>query len=311
MVRKKIALVGAGNIGGELAFGAANLELGDVVLVDIPEKEGVARGKALDLMQAAMITGRDVTITGTSNYAKIGYADVCIVTAGVPRKPGMSRDDLLSINLKIIRGVAANIRQYAPDCFVIVLSNPLDAMVYEMRKVTGFSSNRVVGMAGVLDSARIRYFIADAYGCGVQEVNALVLGGHGDAMVPVLRYCTINGIPVTQLLDKKVLDALVERTRFGGGEIVDLMGTSAFFAPAASAIAMAESYLMDRKRLLPCTAYLNGEYGYSDIYLGVPVVIGGGGVEKIIEVELSKQEKALLAKSAAGVKKLIDEAQKI
>jgi malate dehydrogenase len=184
-------------------------------------------------------------------------------------------------------------------------------MVYEMRKVTGFPSNRVVGMAGVLDGARIRYFIADAYGCGVQEVNALVLGGHGDAMVPVLRYCTINGIPVTQLLDSKVLDALVERTRFGGGEIVDLMGTSAFFAPAASAIAMAESYLMDRKRLLPCTAYLNGEYGFSDIYLGVPVVIGGGGVEKIIEIELTDNEKALLEKSAAGVRKLIEEAKKI
>jgi malate dehydrogenase len=311
MKRKKIALIGAGNIGGQLAFSAANLELGDVVLVDIPDKEGVARGKALDLMQAAMITGRDVTIAGTSDYAKIGHVDVCIVTAGVPRKPGMSRDDLLSINLKIIRDVATNIRQYAPDCFVIVLSNPLDAMVYEMRKVTGFPSNRVVGMAGVLDSARIRYFIADAYGCGVQEVNALVLGGHGDAMVPVLRYCTINGIPVTQLLDGKTLDAMVERTRFGGGEIVNLMGTSAFFAPAACAIAMAESYLKDRKRLLPCTAYLNGEYGFTDIYLGVPVLIGGGGVEKIIEIELTEEEKALLAKSAAGVQKLIDEAKKI
>ena len=236
MIRRKIALIGAGNIGGELAFSAAHLELGDVVLVDIPDKEGVAKGKALDLMQASLITGRDISVTGTSTYAKIGYADVCIVTAGVPRKPGMDREELLSINLKIIREVAANIRQYAPDSFVIVLSNPLDAMVYEMRKVTGFAANRVVGMAGVLDSARMRHFISEAYGCGVQEVNALVLGGHGDSMVPVLRYCTINGIPVSQLLDGTTLDGIVERTRFGGGEIVGLMGTSAFYAPAASAI---------------------------------------------------------------------------
>ncbi len=311
MVRKKIALIGAGNIGGLLAFSAAHLELGDVVLIDIPEKEGQAKGKALDLSQAALISNRDVVVTGTSRYANMGNADVCVVTAGVPRRPGMSRDDLLAINLKIIRSVGERIREYAPDSFVIVLSNPLDAMVYEMRKVTAIPANRVVGMAGVLDSARMRYFIADAYGCSVQEVSAMVLGGHGDSMVPVLRYCTINGVPVSQLLEAETLDAIVERTRFGGGEIVDLMGTSAYFAPAAGAMEMAACYLMDRKRLLPCTAYLNGEYGYRDLYLGVPAVIGGSGVEKIVEIELSDEEKTLLDKSASNVRALIEAAEKI
>ena len=311
MNRRKIALIGAGNIGGELAVIAAGGELGDIVIVDIPEKEGVAKGKALDIMQATAIMGCDVAIEGTADYSRIDHADVCIVTAGVPRKPGMNREDLLSINLKIIRSVAANIKKYAPESFVIVLSNPLDAMVHEMRKVTEFSPNRVVGMAGILDSARMRHFIARAYGCGVQEVKALVLGGHGDSMVPVLRYCSINGVPVTQLLDLKTLEAIVERTRFGGGEIVNLMGSSAYFAPASSAIEMAKSYLMDRKRLLPCTAYLNGEYGFSDIYLGVPVILGGSGVEKIVEIELSQEERKLLEKSARGVQELIEASKKL
>jgi malate dehydrogenase len=311
MKRRKIALVGAGNIGGQLAFNIATQGLGDIVLVDIPEKEGVAKGKALDLMQTAPIFGYDVSITGTSNYGDIRDVDVCIVTAGVPRRPGMNREDLLSINLKIIRSVADNIRTNAPESFVIVLSNPLDAMVYEMRRITGFPAKRVVGMAGILDSARMRYHIAKTCNCGVQEVMALVLGGHGDSMVPLLSYCTVNGIPVRQLLDSKTLDDIVARTRFGGGEIVELEGTSAFYAPAASATSMAEAYLLDRKRLLPCTAYLDGEYGHRDIYLGVPVVIGGGGVERIVEVKLTDEEKGLLDKSAEKVKNLVEETKMI
>ncbi|QQR89172.1 MAG: malate dehydrogenase [Myxococcales bacterium] len=309
--RKKIALIGAGNIGGELAALAARRELGDVVLVDIPDKEGVAKGKALDLMQAGALDGFDANIIGTSNYADIAGADVVIVTAGVPRKPGMSRDDLLSINLKIIRAVAEGIKKNAPKAFVIVISNPLDAMVNEMKNVTGFDAKRVVGMAGALDGARFQCFLAEAAGVSVKEVKTMVLGGHGDTMVPCLSYCTINGVPARQLIKEDVINAIVERTRFGGGEIVKLMGTSAYFAPAAGAIAMAESYLKDQKRMLPCAAYLSGEYGLKDLYLGVPVVIGAGGIEKIVEVELSADEKGMLKKSAEAVTELLDAAKKL
>lgn len=311
MSRKKIALIGAGNIGGELAALAARRQLGDVLLVDIPDKEGVAKGKALDIAQACALDGFDAKLTGTSNYADIKGADVCIVTAGVPRKPGMSRDDLLSINLKIIRAVAAGIKENAPKAFVIVISNPLDAMVFEMQKVTGFKRNMVVGMAGALDSARFQHFIADELNVSTKEVNALVLGGHGDSMVPTLSYCTVNGVPVRQLISQEKLDAIVDRTKKGGGEIVGLMGTSAYVAPAAGAIAMAASYLLDQKRLIACAAPTDGTYGLESIYIGQPAVIGAGGVEKIIEVELSDEEKALLASSAEAVRGLLADAEKL
>jgi malate dehydrogenase len=309
--RRKIALIGAGNIGGELAALVARRELGDAVLVDIPDKEGVAKGKALDLSQACALDNKDASITGTSDYSDIRGADVCIVTAGVPRKPGMSRDDLLGINLKIIRQVAAGIKTHASDAFVIVISNPLDAMVAELQKVTGFPHARVVGMAGALDSARMQHFLADAIGVSAKEVNAMVLGGHGDSMAPAMSYCTVNGVPVTQFLPKDKLDEIVERTKFGGGEIVKLMGTSAYFAPAAGAIAMAASYLLDQKRLLPCAAYLTGQYGHKDMYMGVPVIIGKDGVEKIVEIELDDEEKQLLDKSAEHVRELVEAASKL
>jgi malate dehydrogenase len=311
MGRKKVALIGAGNIGGELAMLVARRELGDVVLLDIPEKEGVAKGKALDLMQAGAVDGYDARILGTSDYQDIEGADVVIVTAGVPRKPGMSRDDLLSINLKIIRQVAANVKDKAPNAFVIVISNPLDAMVYEMKKVTGFPRERVVGMAGALDSARFQMFISEALGVSVKAVNTLVLGGHGDTMVPCLSYCTVNGIPVTQLVDKAALDKMVDRTRMGGGEIVQLMGTSAFYAPAAGAVSMAESYLKGQSRLIACAAYLQGEYGYKDIYMGVPILINAKGVAKVVEVKLSDEEKKMLDNSAKAVRELIEAAAKL
>ena len=309
--RPLIALIGAGNIGGELASLAARRELGDVVLVDIPDKEGVAKGKALDISQACALEGYDARISGTSDYGDIAGASVCIVTAGVPRKPGMSRDDLLAINLKITRSVASGIRENAPDALVIVISNPLDAMVFEMQRVTGFAHNKVIGMAGALDSARFQHFLADEIGCSVKEVNALVLGGHGDTMVPVLSYCTVNGIPVTQLVEKDKLSSIVERTKVGGGEIVKLMGTSAYVAPASGAIAMAESYIRDQKRTLPCAAFLRGEYGHEGIYMGVPVRVGSGGAEKVIVVELTAEEQKLLDRSAAHVRELTEAAAKL
>jgi malate dehydrogenase len=304
--RKKIAIIGAGNIGGELAMLAARRELGDVVLLDIPEKADFARGKALDIMQTGALEGFDVRVLGTSDYADVAGADVVIVTAGVPRKPGMSRDDLLSVNLKIIRSVAAGLERHAPDAFVVVISNPLDAMVYEMKRVTGFPKNKVVGMAGVLDSARFQCFVAEALKVSVKDVRTLVLGGHGDTMVPCLSYCTVNGIGVSQLLPEDVLEGIVKRTAGGGGEIVKLMGTSAYYAPAAGALAMAEAYLKDQKRLLACAAYLEGEYGYHDLYMGVPVIIGGGGVERVVTIELSADEKAALDRSAEAVRELIE-----
>jgi malate dehydrogenase len=306
--RKKIALIGAGQIGGTMALMCGQRNLGDVVLVDI--MEGVAKGKALDLQQTRSVLKFDVDVTGggTTDYSIIQGADVCIVTAGVPRKPGMSRDDLLKVNLEAITKVAQGIKQYAPNAFVIVVTNPLDSMVYAMQKITGFAKNKVVGMAGVLDTARFQYFVAEAVGCSPQDVVAAVLGGHGDDMVPVTRYCSVNGIPLTKLLEKAKLDAIVERTRKGGGEIVALLGTgSAFYAPAASAVTMAESYLRDQKRTLPCSALLDGQYGQKGIFLGVPVVLGAGGVEKVVEIDLNDEEKAMLAKSVESVKKSIAE----
>lgn len=307
MARKKIALIGAGNIGGELAAYAARAELGDVVLKDIPERADFARGKALDLMQNGAILGTDATITGTGDYADIAGADVVIVTAGVPRKPGMSREDLLSINLKVMTDVANGIKQHAPDAFVIVVSNPLDAMVYALQKISGLPTHKVVGMAGVLDTARFRMFVAEAAGVSVKDVHAMVLGGHGDDMVPLIRRSSVSGVPLDKFLPQETIDAIIQRTRQGGGEIVKLMGTSAYYAPASAAIQMATSYLKDQKQVLPCAAYLSGEYGIQDLFFGVPVRIGAGGVEKVIEVDLNDEERAMLQKSLDSVRKTVAE----
>ena len=308
--RKKIALIGAGNIGGELANLAAQKELGDVVLFDIPAKTDFAKGKALDLEQNGAVLGYDVAISGTSDWKDCAGADVIVVTAGVPRKPGQSRDDLVAINLPIIRAVADGAKEHCPNAFVIVISNPLDAMVYEFQRRTGFPKEKVVGMAGVLDSARFSLFLARETGMNIKDVRAMVLGGHGDDMVPVLSATTVNGVPVSEFISKERLDAIIARTRVGGGEIVKLMGTSAYYAPASAAIAMAESYLFDQKRLLPTAAYLDGQYGYKDIYIGVPVVIGGKGVEKIIELKLTAEEQEMLKKSAASVQGIVDVVKK-
>ncbi len=308
--RKKIGLIGAGNIGGELARLVANQELGDVVLFDIPAKENFAKGKALDLEQNSSVLGYDSSITGSSNWADLAGADVLIITAGIPRKPGQSRDDLVAINMPIIRDVANNAKKHCPNAFVIVISNPLDAMVYEYMRVVGAPKAKVVGMAGVLDSARFQLFLAREAGVSIKDVRAMVLGGHGDDMVPVLSMCTINGVPVTNFISKEKINAIIERTRKGGGEIVNLMGTSAYYAPASSAVAMAAAYLLDQKRLLPCATYLDGEYGYKDLFMGVPVIIGGNGVEKIIEVPLTEEEKGMLKKSAASVQSVLDVVKK-
>src|SRR5512133_301098 len=301
MPRPKIALIGAGQIGGTLAHLIGLKELGDVVLFDIAE--GVPQGKALDLVQSSPVEGFDAHFTGTNSYDALDGAAVCIVTAGVPRKPGMSRDDLLAINLKVMESVGAGIKQYAPEAFVICITNPLDAMVWALQKACGLPTNKVVGMAGVLDSARFRYFLADEFKVSVEDVPAFVLGGHGDDMVPSVRYSTVAGIPLPDLVKmgwttQEKLDAIVKRTRGGGGEIVNLLKTgSAFYAPAASAIAMAESYLRDKRRVLPCAAYLTGQYGVNDMYVGVPVLIGENGVEKIVEIEFDATEKAMFEKS--------------
>jgi malate dehydrogenase len=304
--RKKISIIGAGNIGGELANLCAQKELGDVVLFDIPAKADYAKGKALDLEQNGAVLGYDVKITGTSEWKDCAGSDVIIVTAGVPRKPGQSRDDLVAINLPIIRSVAAGAKEHCPNAFVVVISNPLDAMVYELQKKTGFKKEKVVGMAGVLDSARFSLFLARETGFNIKDIRAMVLGGHGDDMVPILSATTVNGLPITKFVAKEKLDAIIARTRVGGGEIVKLMGTSAYYAPASSAVAMAEAYLFDQKRVLPGAAFLDGQYGYKDMYIGVPMVIGGNGVEKIIELDLTDDEKAMLAKSAASVQGVVD-----
>ena len=310
MARKKIALIGAGNIGGTLAHLAAQKELGDIVLFDVVE--GVPQGKALDLSQCGPIEGFDAKITGTNDYADIAGADVVIVTAGVPRKPGMSRDDLLGINLKVMKAVGEGIKNNCPDAFVICITNPLDAMVWALREFSGLPHNKVVGMAGVLDSARFRHFLADEFAVSVEDVTAFVMGGHGDTMVPLLRYSTIAGIPVPDMIEmgwstQEKMDAIVDRTRKGGGEIVALLGTgSAFYAPAESAIDMAVSYLRDKKRILPCAAHLTGQFGQNDLYVGVPVVIGAGGVEKIVEISLNEDEQAMFDNSVDAVKGLIE-----
>jgi malate dehydrogenase len=310
MARKRIALIGAGQIGGTLAHLAALKELGDIVLFDI--LEGVPQGKALDLAEATPVEGVNARLSGASDYAAIAGADVVIVTAGVPRKPGMSRDDLLDINLKVMNAVAVGIKAHAPDAFIICITNPLDAMVWALQKISGLPANRVVGMAGVLDSARFRYFLAEELNVSAEDVTAFVLGGHGDDMAPSVRYSTVAGIPLPDIVKmgwttQAKLDAIVERTRKGGGEIVNLLKTgSAFYAPAASAIAMAESYLKDQRRVLPCAAHLSGQYGVKDAYVGVPVVIGANGVERIIEIAFDETEKAMFAKSVAAVQTLIE-----
>jgi len=304
MARKKIALIGAGNIGGTLAQLCVLKGLGDVVLFDVID--GLPQGKALDMLEAGPIEGYDANITGTTSYADIACADVCIVTAGVARKPGMSRDDLLGINCKIMSDVSSNIKQYAPDSLVIVITNPLDAMVTLTKRVTGFPKNRVVGQAGVLDSARYRTFIAQELGVSVQNVTAMVLGGHGDDMVPVRSYCQVGGIPVEKLISAARLEEIEQRTRQAGGEIVALLKTgSAFYSPASAAVQMAAAYLQDRKQILPCAAYLEGEYGIDGVYFGVPVSIGAGGVERVIEVDLSDKEKQEMEVSVGHVHELL------
>jgi malate dehydrogenase len=310
MARRKIALVGAGMIGGTLAHLCALKGLGDVVLFDVVE--GLPQGKALDLAAAGPVEGFDCTIIGTNDYADLAGAELCIVTAGVARKPGMSRDDLLGINAKIINTVAENIRRHAPQAFVITVSNPLDAMVTLMKRVTGFPKQRVVGMAGVLDSSRYRTFLAWELGVSVASVQAMVLGGHGDDMVPIRSHTTVNGIPVASLIRPERLDAIEQRVRGAGGEVVALLKTgSAFYSPAHAAIRMAEAYLFDKKEILPCAAYLEGEYGIHGLYVGVPVQIGAGGVEKVFEIALTPEEKQALAVSASHVRELVEATDKV
>ena len=310
MARAKIALIGAGQIGGTLAHLAALKELGDVVLFDIAD--GTPQGKALDIAEAGPVDKYDAAMSGTTDYADIAGADVCIVTAGVARKPGMSRDDLLGINLKVMKSVGEGIRDHAPNAFVICITNPLDAMVWALQKFSGLPANKVCGMAGVLDSARFRHFLAMQFDVSVKDVTAFVLGGHGDTMVPLTRYSTVAGIPLPDLVamgwtTQDKLDAIVQRTRDGGAEIVGLLKTgSAFYAPAASAIEMAEAYLKDQKRLLPCAAALSGEYGLSDMYVGVPTVIGAGGIERIVEINLDADEKGMFDNSVNAVKGLME-----
>ena len=310
MARKKIALIGAGMIGGTLAHLAAMREMGDIVLFDIAE--GIPQGKALDIAQAGPVDDFDAALKGTSDYADIAGADVCIVTAGVPRKPGMSRDDLLGINLKVMKAVGEGIKAHAPDSFVICITNPLDAMVWALREYSQQPHNQVVGMAGVLDSARFRHFLAEEFQVSVEDVTAFVLGGHGDTMVPVVEYSTVAGIPIPDLIKmgwstQERIDAIVQRTRGGGGEIVALLKTgSAYYAPATSAIAMAESYLKDKKRVLPCAAHLTGQYGVDDLYVGVPCVIGAGGVERVVEIALNDAAKANFQASVDAVKELLE-----
>ena len=315
MARNKIALIGAGNIGGTLAHLAGLKELGDIILFDIAD--GIPQGKALDIAESSPVDGFDSKISGAKSYAAIKDSDVIIVTAGIARKPGMSRDDLLGINTSVMQQVGAGIKKYAPKAFVICITNPLDAMVNVLRDACGLPHNKVVGMAGVLDSARFRYFLAEEFDVSVEDVTAFVLGGHGDSMVPLTRYSTVAGIPLPDLVTMKWttqqrIDEIVQRTRMGGGEIVALLKTgSAFYAPAASAIAMAESYLKDKKRVLPCAAYLRGEYGVKGMYVGVPTVIGAKGVERVVEIKLDRAEKALFMKSVRSVQGLMKVIAKI
>jgi len=306
MKRKKIAIIGSGFTGQGTAIFAAARDLGDIVLVDLPARENYAKGVALDLMEAMPVYGSDTRLVGTSDYAEIAGADVVVITAGVPRKPGMSREDLVNTNAGIVKDVAEKVAKYAPSSVIIVLSNPVDPMTYVALKASGFPKNRVIGQSGVLDTARFRTFLAEAIGCSFQDVVGCVLGGHGDDMVPLVRYTSAGGIPVEKLLPKETIDAIVERTRKGGGEIVNLMGTSAGYAPGMALVEMIDAILNDRKRILPSIAYLEGEYGYNDMCLGVMTVLGGSGLERVIELDLTDEEKAALDKGAQGVKKLIE-----
>ncbi len=315
MARNKLALVGGGQIGGTLAHLAGLKQLGDVVIFDIVD--GLPQGKALDLVQSSPIEGFDANLKGTKRYSDLKGADVVIVTAGVPRKPGMSRDDLLVINMKVMQAVGEGIRKYAPTAFIICITNPLDAMVWVLRQITGLPHRQIVGMAGILDSARFRYFLAEEFGVSVEDVTAFVLGGHGDAMVPLARYSTVAGIPLPDLVKmgwttRKRLNDIIQRTRAGGAEIVGLLKTgSAYYAPASAALEMAEAYLKDKTRLLPCAAYLNGEYGVRDLYIGVPVIIGAKGVERVVEISLNASETKMFKNSVAGVRSLVNVCKKI
>lgn len=305
--RKKISVIGSGFTGATTALMIAQKELGDVVLVDIPDMEDPTKGKALDMFEASPVQGFDAKITGTSNYADTKDSDLVIITAGVARKPGMSRDDLVNTNAKIMKAVAKDIATYSPDCLIVVLSNPVDAMTYTIFKETGFPKERVIGQSGVLDTARFRAFIAEELNLSVKDITGFVLGGHGDNMVPLIRYSYAGGIPLEKLISKNRLDEIVERTRKGGGEIVNLLGSgSAYYAPAASLTVMVEAILKDQRRVIPAIAYLEGEYGYSDIYLGVPTILGGNGIEEIVELDLTDEEKADLDKSAESVKDVLE-----
>ncbi|MBI2342241.1 MAG: malate dehydrogenase [Deltaproteobacteria bacterium] len=305
MARRKIGLIGGGQIGGVIAQLAAARELGDVTLVDVVE--GVPQGKTLDIWEGAPVFGADSAVVGTNDYKELKGSDVVIITAGVPRKPGMSRDDLLNVNVGIMKNVAANLKQYCPDAFIIVVSNPLDVMVWACQKLSGFKPSKVCGMAGLLDSSRFRAFVAAEIGVSVEDVTAFVLGGHGDTMVPLIRYCTVNGIPVTKFISAEKLNAIVARTKQAGGEIVNLLKTgSAFVSPAVCALEMAESYLKDKKRLIVSAAYLNGEYGIKDYYVGVPVIIGENGVEKVVELDFAPEERDAFNKSFVHVKEMVD-----
>ncbi len=311
MKRAKITIVGAGNVGATCAHWAVAKELGDVVLVDIPDKEDYTKGKALDLAQCGPVERFDAKITGTSDYAETADSDVVVITAGLPRKPGMSRDDLINTNVKIVKSVTAQIAKHSPQCILIVVSNPLDAMVYTAWKTSDFPPHRVVGQAGCLDIARYRTFIGMELGVSVEDIDALLMGGHGDDMVPLPRYTSVAGIPVTQLINERRLTEIIERAKMGGGEIVKLMGTSAYYAPAAGTIQMVEAILRDKKRILPCAAFCDSEYGVGGYFVGVPCVLGTGGVEKIIEVEFDPAERALFDSSVSHVKELCELAQKV
>jgi malate dehydrogenase len=311
MGRAKISIIGAGNVGATCAHWAAAKELGDIVLLDIPDKEGVAKGKAIDLHCCGPIERFDSRIVGTSDYADIAGSDVVVVTAGLPRKPGMSRDDLIQTNVKIVRSVSEQIKQHAPESVVIVVSNPLDAMVYTAWKASGFPTHRILGQAGCLDVARFRTFLAEKIGCSVEDVVALLLGGHGDDMVPLPRYTSVHGIPVTQLLPEEVVDACVERAKMGGGEIVKLMGTSAYYAPASGTVQMVEAIVKDKKRILPCAAFCEKEFGVGGYFVGVPCVLGAGGMEKVVEVELQGGEQDLMTASIQHVKELVGVVQEM
>jgi len=304
--RAKISIIGGGNVGASCALWAASKELGDVVVLDIPDAEGSVKGKMLDLAQCGPIERFDCELVGTADYADTAGSDVVVVTAGIPRKPGMSRDDLIATNVKIVKSVAEQVAKHSPDAVMILVSNPLDAMVYTAWKASGFPTSRILGQAGILDVARFRTFIADAIGCSIEDVQALLLGGHGDTMVPLPRYTSVHGIPVTQLLDQSTIDACVERAKMGGGEIVKLMGTSAYYAPASGTIQMVEAILLDKKRILPCAAYCSGEFGLDGLFVGVPCILGAGGMEKVIEVELDESEKSLMENSANAVLELVE-----